>query len=308
MSSGRQLHRPVRTLRALFVPLALATIAPQIAAAQTWDEPAYAFSLRTPPGFTGSKSVDGGAITWKLRNEKSDAALGANELVTVTVSALERTPGVDPEKEFRDYVAEFASDILHGGSVEDFRPARFSAREGFAAMARGSLATGAGLRPAVAKVLLMEVGDNHILISAIALGAGDKAYADVATPNGVFRPVEAAIEAGRPASPAGSSSPTTEASTDAVDLLMFGLLGLGALVGGGLVIRMLLNRRVATARMPAPPPQTIRIDAVPPVPPPETASGAPQSAPVAAATARFCTECGAPLTAPGPCKVCGAQS
>ena len=161
------------------------------ARAQTFDEPQFAFALRTPSGFTGAKSVEGGVSTWKLRNNKSEAALDENELVSVTVSALARTPGRDPQEEFRNYASTYASQILHGGVVEDLRSARFAGRDGFSAVARGSLNLGAGKRPAVARILLMEVDGNHVLASAIALGSGDKAYAEVGTPNGIFAPIEA---------------------------------------------------------------------------------------------------------------------
>jgi len=302
MSSRKHLSTPAGLLPALFVLLSVGAVAPQIVAAQTYDEPAYSFSLRTPPGFTGSKSVEGGVVTWKLRNDKSGAALGADELVSVTVSALERTPGVDPEREFRDYVAEFASDILHGGSVENFRSARFAGREGFVGLVRGSFDTGAGLRPAVARVLLMEVGATHVLASAIALGRGDETYAGVGTPNGVFAPIGTTTESARPTSPANpqssSSVSTQEPAAGEWTLPIIGLLGLAALVGGGFAARSILKRRVATAHQTtASAPQTTPAVAATPVPPPEPAPAA----------ARFCTECGARLTAPGPCPACGAE-
>lgn len=177
------------------------------ARAQTFEEPRFAFVLRTPPGFTGSKSVEGGVSTWKLRSDKSGAALGENELVSVTVSALPRTAGRDPQEEFRGYADAFASQILHGGAVDDFRSARFAGHEGFVAGARGSLDLGAGKRPAVARLLLMEVDNNHVIVSAIALGGGDKAYAEVGTPNGIFAPAELMITA----APSAQSSENAKA-------------------------------------------------------------------------------------------------
>lgn len=161
------------------------------ACAQTFEEPQFAFVLRTPSGFSGVKSSAADVSTWKLRNSRSGAALGDNELVSVTVSALARTVDRDPQEEFRDYVRTYATQILHGGTVEELHSARFAGRDGFSAVARGAIKLGADKRPAVARILLMEVDGNHVLVSAIALGNGDRAYAEVGTPNGIFAPIEA---------------------------------------------------------------------------------------------------------------------
>jgi hypothetical protein len=184
-------------MRAWWLPFAIAVLGAVLgfgaARAQTFEEPELSFVLRTPPGWSGTRKAEGGVTTWSLRNPAKASALGPNDLIAVTVSALPRTPGRDPEEEFRGFVANLAKKVLHDGTVEDFRAATFGARDGFAASARGRIDMGAGLRPASARVLLMEVGDTHVLVSGISHGRGGAALADLGTPGGIFAPAEPLI-------------------------------------------------------------------------------------------------------------------
>lgn len=276
--------------------------APLPSVAQTFEEPRFAFVLRTPPGFTGVKSIEGALSTWKLRNSKVGAELGDNELVSVTISALPRSPDRDPEEEFRDYVGAFASQILNGGAVEAVTPRQFAGRPGFLATARGAFDTGSGKRSALARILLMEVDDHHVLASAIALGSGDAAFAAFGTADGLFAPTKA-VTAASPSTaqpsertPKPSDTTTPESAKDEGHLLLIGALAFGALVGAALVLRFVSRRRVASpATTPVPVVASTTQSAFSPV--------APQP-PVA----RFCTECGARLTASGLCPACGAPS
>lgn len=99
---------------------------------------------------------------------------------------------------------------------------------------------------------------------------------------------------------------------------------LGALFGGGLMLllrRRFKRRRVdatvaETAASPPPPPPRPPAPPLPPPPPAPPPPAPPPPAPppplpsppppVATARARFCTECGARITGPGPCPACGA--
>lgn len=180
-------------LRSFAIAVLIAAFGFGSARAQTFEEPELSFVLRTPPGWTGTRKAEGAMTTWSLRNPAKAAALGANDLIAVTVSALPRTPGRDPEEEFRGFAANLAKKVLHDGTVDDFRAATFGERDGFAAWARGRIDMGAGLRPATARVLLMEVGGTHVLVSGIGHGRGGAALANLGTPGGIFEPVEIMI-------------------------------------------------------------------------------------------------------------------
>ena len=284
----------------LILLAALAVGAPAHATAQVYEEPALNFILRTPPGFSATKSDEGGVTTWKLRNNKEAATIGADELVAVTVSALARTPGRDPEVEFRDYVQSFATEVLHGGTVEDFHAAQFAGRTGFTALARGKFDMGAGPRPAVARVLLMEVHDTHVLVSAIAHGQGDQTFASVGAPNSVFAPAETLATPSPSASSSDEkpSTPTPAPPAAGANWAIVALLGILAAVGLALILRRALKPRG--------PARVERIDTAPA--PAPTMAPLPGLAEPAPELAGFCTECGARLTRGGQCPSCGLSN
>lgn len=283
---------------------------------QIVDEPKWGFALRVPDGWKYERSNDGGIQTWKLRNRQWIAGQVPDDLLQVTVTVIDRTPGRDPEQEFRDYAKSFAEKLLNGGRVTHFAPTRMGALSGFAARATGSIARQNGSQLAVgAVVILLEAANSHVIASAVAPSAAESALDRIGAANGMFGPSRTTSEepaATAPVSPvqtapkSQSDTPTPVAPTPAPEQpsagqspaanpsaetpsTTAGKTGLVPLLVGVIVIAIAIlafsgirrARRRASASVP---PRA----AAPPV------------------RARFCTQCGAPLTEPGPCPGCGA--
>lgn len=72
-------------------------------------EPEWGFTLRIPPRWGYERSDENGVRTWKVRNPILLAGAIPDDLLSVTVTTIARTPGSNPEQDIRSYVRSFAT-------------------------------------------------------------------------------------------------------------------------------------------------------------------------------------------------------
>jgi hypothetical protein len=170
--------------------------------AQTVDEPGLGFTLLVPQGWQFHHEAATDGETWSLRNDAWLRGEVPEEILSLTVSVIERTQGRDVEKEFRDFASSFAQKLLNGGRVESLGPRPFGSLSGFTAELSGTLQRqSAPAVPVRARLVLAESGNRHVLASAIAPARLASLLQPIGEPGGLFGPSAAAMVAGTPPGP-----------------------------------------------------------------------------------------------------------
>jgi hypothetical protein len=195
---------------------------PVVAETQTVDEPELGFALRVPTGWDFTRGEVNGVKTWQLRNGQwKDSKVPADTL-SVIVTTIPRTPGANPEKDFREFTKDYAQKVLHGGRVTTFAPVNMGGLDGFLARATGTIVPNPGAPFAVvAAIILVTPPGRYVVASAIVPSAAAGALDGFGAAGGLFGPRGIAVEPTQAPTPqADAAAERVRAAREAVGLFL----------------------------------------------------------------------------------------